>query len=109
MTFFAITPRFTQFSNGRTSLGPSMGQIDIFKNCFVREDHVQPYQLLRNNYTKMIITNAQWKQLFNLYVYNNPRRVDMPLKSISQWINQMEGNLKMSTEIGCFLNVHCQE
>ena len=38
----------------------------------------------KNNYTKNV--DIKWMRLTNLSVWNNPRRTDMPLKSINQSI-----------------------
>ena len=44
---------------------------------------------LRNNYRKNLNINVQWMQFPNLNTENNPRQVDMPLKSISELNEKM--------------------
>ena len=54
------------------------GQIDLFKNYLYS---MCKKALLRNNYTKNVNTNVE--QMWFLNLLNNPRLVDMPLKSFS--------------------------
>ena len=78
--FIAITLSFTLIQRDSICEGSIYESNGSVKKLFLFNGNEQQKKILRNNNTKNI--NVQWLQFPNIYVWNKPRQVDMPLKLI---------------------------
>ena len=76
--FIVIASRSTLTRSGIPVRIPSLGQIDLFKNYFYSTEACAKK---KNFFRINVNVNVQWTRFLNLYAWNNPRRVAMPLKS----------------------------
>ena len=75
----------------------SMDQIDVCKKNFVFNRIMRKKKPFRNQYTRNVNMNLQWMQFPDLLKWNNTKRVDMSLKSISQSISLTYGRVMLKS------------